>query len=115
MSNVDDFLNRLLRGPGVLFLGQQYSSLSRGLDPFLDEVQRKFGAQERGYRGLLTIGQDNPVEDTLSWMAERCRRLTPPESLETIAGFPWNSVFSSVVDTIWARPFTNEWRDTQPI
>jgi hypothetical protein len=47
-------------------------------------------------------------------MEERCRRLTPPESLQTLTPYPWSGTYTSAIDSIWPQVLRNSWRDLQP-
>jgi len=117
MNELQDFFNKLNGGPAVLFLGQNYLRLDTGGDPFLAEIQAKFGGSATGAAyDLLFEGIANQSGDSaLAWMTERCRRLLSPEWLRTVAGYQWSSVYSSAIDTIWLSAFRNEWRDIWPI
>ena len=57
-----------------------------------------------------------PTESpSLSWMSERCRRLSPSLWLQSVTEFAWNGVVSSAIDPIWLSAFRNEWRQVAPI
>ena len=117
MSDLQEFWNQLNTGPAVLFLGQDYLRLETGTDPLLFELQKRFGSSTEGqcYNLLLEISASQSSDAALTWMFERCRRLSPPEWLQSIARFPWNSVFSSAMDPLWLRAFRNEWREVASI
>ena len=117
MSDLREFWDQLNKGPATLFLGQNYLRVETGTDPLLVEVQSRFGGTTtRPSYSLLLDGTANQSADAaFTWMFERCRRLSPPEWLQSIAGFPWNSVFSSAIDPIWLQAFRNEWREVAPV
>lgn len=117
MPSLDAFWEQLNRGPAILFLGQAYLASETGTDPLLLEVQRQFGGlpTRPSYDQLLKSTADQSGEAALTWLSERCRRLSPPEWLTSIAKFPWSSVFSSAIDPLWLPPFRNEWREVAPI
>ena len=55
-QNFDHFYRSLQRGPAFLFLGQAYLGAETGVDPFLSELLRKFGATpdiSSHYRAIL--------------------------------------------------------------
>ena len=117
MSNLQEFWRQLHQGPAVLFLGQDYLRVETGTDPLLAEAQGKFGGTKAtpDYNLLLDSTASQSPDAALTWMSECCRRLSPPEWLQSIAGFPWNSVFSSAIDPIWLQAFRNGWREVAPI
>lgn len=113
---LEQFLRQLAKGPTILFLGQRTLALGSGTDPFLHQIGEKYaeGTLEN-YSSLLEIELQDPPETILAWMDERCRRLTPPAQLDQIAAFPWSSVLTSAIDTVWAKAFRRPWRELQPI
>lgn len=118
MSELQDFWSRLNRGPAVLFLGQGYLKIETGTDPLLAEIEREFGSsagQSGTYSVLHDIGASQGSPSFLAWVAERCRRLSPPQWLRSVAEFPWNAVYTSAIDTVWLGAFRNEWRQMAPI
>ena len=117
MSDLREFWDHLNKGPATLFLGQNYLRIETGTDPLLVEIQSRFGGSiTRPSYNLLLDGSANQSADVaFTWMFELCRRLSPPEWLQSIAGFPWNSVLSSAIDPIWLQVFRNEWREVAPI
>ena len=117
MSDLQDFWERLNKGPAVLFLGQDYLRSDTGTDPLLLEVESRFGGSPTtpSYNQLLESTAIQSGDAALDWMSERCRRLSPPEWLQSIAAFPWSSVFSSAIDPIWLPTFRNGWRDVASI
>ena len=117
MADLREFWDQLNKGPATLFLGQNYLRVDTGTDPLLVEIQNRFGgATTRPSYDLLLNGNANQSTDAaLTWIFERCRRLSPPEWLQSVAGFPWNSVFSSAIDPVWLQAFRNEWREVAPI
>ena len=117
MANSETFLQMLNNGPAILFLGQDYLRAETGTDPLLAQMVSHFGAPEppRKY-DLLWTGLKGQSSDTLvTWMSERCRRLSPPQWLKSVSSFAWNGVVSSAIDPIWLSAFRNDWRDVAPI
>jgi hypothetical protein len=113
---LEQFLRQLAKGPTILFLGQRTLALGSGTDPFLHQIGEKYaGGTLENYFSLLEIELQDRAETILAWMDERCRRLTPPAQLDQIAAFPWSSVLTSAVDTVWAKAFRQPWRELQPI
>jgi hypothetical protein len=113
-----DFVARLTNRPAFLFLGQAYLGLGSNSDPFFTEVARKYAGGATAvdsYSKLVRAWSIENAEEALSWMDERCRRITLPASLDVIAGLQWSGVLSSAIDSIWPRAFRNEWRQIQPI
>ena len=100
-----------------MFLGQEYLQIETGSDPLLLQLQNEFGvANADPNYNLLWEGNASASDDaTLTWMSERCRRISCPEWLQLVATFPWNSVFSSAIDSIWMPVFRNQWREVSPI
>ncbi|MEN6293567.1 MAG: hypothetical protein ABFD07_16330, partial [Methanobacterium sp.] len=120
MHATDDDLYLLLKkGPAILFLGQDYLRLESGSDPFLSEIIRKYGpnfsSKSSQYNLIFESNAQNSVEFSLSWMHERCNRITPPQWLNIVAEYSWNSVYTSAIDIIWQTVFRNEWRELHPI
>ena|GEM_PF-1009149 len=116
--STERFIERLTRGPAVLFLGQKYLARESGVDEFLFQLRRKYGdgSAGRGYWdlfGFQALQLDR--ESALAWMYELAERITVPPWLSLVAGFPWNTVCSSAVESTWERPFRTEWRRTQPV
>ncbi len=111
-----DFLSQLGRGPAVLLLGQRHLTMESGHDPLLAQIAKKYGAGPlTSYTGLLELGLASAAESALAWMDERCQRLSPAEGTETLAEYPWSSVVTSAIDTIWPRAFRRSWREIQPV
>ena len=117
MVNMQNFWEQLNRGPAVLFLGQDYLRSETGSDPLLREVRGRFGGSDEssGYRLLFEGTANESGDSALAWMSERCRRLSPPEWVQSVAAFPWNSVFSSAIDPLWHPAFRNDWREVAPV
>jgi hypothetical protein len=112
---LEQFLRQLAKGPTILFLGQRTLALGSGTDAFLHQIGEKYaGGTVENYSSLLEVEFQDP-ETILAWMDERCRRLTPPAQLDQIAAFPWSSVLTSAIDTVWAKAFRQPWRELQPI
>ncbi len=119
MSDESDRLYSSLKsGPAFLFLGQDYLRLESGKDPFLSEILRKFNphAEKKDdyYQIIDSIASDS-IDSSLSWMQERCNRLSPPSGLKTISKYAWNGIYTSAIDSIWQNEFRLEWRSLQPI
>ena len=113
-----EFVERLNRGPAVLFLGQGYLSLETGADSYLHEILRKFGPaglEEESYFSLLDGTMANSPDVSLAWMDERCRRLSTPDWLNSVSRYAWSAVYSSAFDSIWQNTFRSEWREVHPI
>jgi hypothetical protein len=117
-TELEDFYGRLKRGPAFLFLGQDYLRLESGLDSFLSEVIRKYGAavgENPTYHEILDSRAAKSPESALAWMEERCRRLSVPDWLKIIASYPWSAVYTSAIDSIWPASFRTSWREIQPM
>lgn len=112
--NSDAILQRLGKGPAVLFLGQRYLALDSGSDPLLAEILRKYPASASNLKGFFPVlesGIGEAGDSALAWIDERCKRLSPPEGLRLASGFAWSGVFSSAIDSIWPSCFRTAWRD----
>jgi len=99
-------------------LGQRTLRLASDRDPFLAEAIHKYGAHTTDppeYRHLLEGGAQDSPETALAWMQERCDRLPIPEHLRVIGQFAWSGVYTSAIDTLWLKAFSQPWRQTQPI
>jgi hypothetical protein len=109
----------LTQGPAFLLLGQKYLALESGTDGLLSEVAKKYvGASHRAtatYDSILDTQASAAVEASLAWIEERCRRISPPDWLVTIADFPWSGVVTSAIDTVWWSAFRRPWRELQPL
>ena len=117
MPNLQEFWERLNKGPAILFLGQDYLRFETGTDPLLLEVESKFGGLPTtpSYHQLLESTASQADTAAIIWISERCRRLSPPDWLEAVSSFPWNSIFASAIDPIWLSVFRNEWREVAAI
>ena len=117
MSNLDTFVQRLNRGPAVLFLGQDYLKMETGTNPLLTKIRDRFGnaTARDAYELIWECAVHDDSDAFLSWVSECCRRLSPPEWLQTVADFAWNGVVSSAIDPIWLAAFRNNWREVAPI
>lgn len=111
----DRFLDRMSRGPAVLFLGQRALALDTGEDPFLEQVGRKFGVPATTYEAIWQRQAAADGETLSAWLDERCGRIAPPEGLVQVAGYAWSAVFTSAVDTVSIRAFRAPWRALQPV
>ncbi len=114
-----ELVERLKKGPAVLFLGQRYLALESGSDSLLKEVLRKYppplNNQTTGYSQILNRNFENAGKSGLAWADELCKKFSPPEWLKTVSSYPWNAVFASSIDSIWPACFRNEWRVISPI
>ena len=117
MTDLYGFWQQLSRGPAVLFLGQAYLGSESAADPLLLELQKRYGGSSTSpkYNQLWESVEGQSSEAALTWMSELCRRLPSPQWLQSVANFPWNSVFSSAIDPIWLTTFRNEFREVAPI
>ena len=118
MINQSDLFDKLNRGPAFLLLGQKYLKIETGTDPFLTEIVRKYGENTQEsitYQQLFGGQASISIESSLAWMQERCKRLTVPEWLGTVASFAWNGVYTSAIDVIWQNAFKSHWREIEPI
>ena len=114
----DDFYRSLQRGPAFLLLGQAYLGAETGVDPFLSELLRKFGATSdisSHYRALLESEAGISPEASLAWMDELCRRISTPDWLKTVASYSWSGVYASAIDSVWPTEFRTSWRDVYPL
>ena len=108
----------LKRGPAFLFLGQDYLRLESGADSFLSEVLRKYGQEDDHsprYSQIFDGEAQKSIDISLAWMRERCKRLSVPQWLKTVASFNWSGVYTSAIDTIWLKSFESEWRELEPL
>ena len=108
----------LKRGPAFLFLGQDYLRLESGADAFLSEVVRKYGPENDvspHYNQIFQGEAQKSINSSLAWMQERCKRLSVPQWMKTVANFSWSGVYTSAIDTIWLRDFNSEWRELEPL
>jgi len=113
-----DLYERLKQGPSLLFLGQESLSLETGVDPFLAEIIRKYGAGNNntiGYYNILGNEGSKSIESTLAWMQEKCRHLSVPLWMQTVAEFAWSGIYTTAIDVIWQRAFVASWREIEPI
>ena len=116
MDTLGSFFSRIKDGPAVLFLGQKYLSLGTGFDPFLSEFRRKYGGEgEQDYFAILSSTAVDALDSSLPWLDELSRRISAPEWLKKIAQFPWSSVYSSAIDSMWVNVFRTPWRTLQPV
>ncbi len=118
MSSQQDLATRLVHGPAILLLGQNYLKLESGEDLFLTGIMKKFDgsvASSAFYDDLLSSSAQTAPENALAWMHTLSDRLSIPAWLQTVSEFAWSSVFSSAIDTIWSRALRKEWRDIYPV
>lgn len=118
LDPVQDFLERLGKGPSFIFIGQRYLSLETGVDPLLAEILRKYSqAATRGstYFGIFEGSAAEAKETALDWIEGRCRRIEPPTWLSLVSQFPWSGFYTSAIDSIWQPCLRNEWRELQPV
>jgi hypothetical protein len=111
----DELYAKLKSGPAVLFLGQRYLQLESDKDFFLAEILRKYGkdVDPRHYSRIFEGDAHHSIEVSLAWMQERCERLSEPQWLKTVSEFPWNSFYTSAIDTVMLNPLRSEWRELQ--
>ena len=117
-QNFDAFYRSLQRGPAFLLLGQAYLGAETGVDPFLSELLRKFGATpdiSSHYRAILGSEAGVSPEASLAWMDELCRRISTPDWLKTVASYSWSGVYASAIDSVWPTEFRTSWRDVYPL
>src|SRR6266404_761740 len=104
------------QGPAVLFLGQNYLRLESGTDPLLTEIVRKYGKLESpglSYGEILGGDAAKLPETAVAWMHQRAELISVPKWLEVVAKFPWSNLYTSAVDSVWARSFRVNWRELQ--
>ena len=118
-ESLEDFAKRIAEGPAFLLMGQRYLALEDGTDAFLSELVRKFRASDEAalhsYDDVLDSAAAEDPESSLSWMEDRCRRLSLPEWTGVVSDFPWSGVYTSAIDTIWWSAFRKPWRELQPL
>lgn len=115
-----NLIEKLKKGPNVLFLGQKYLTLETGSDNFLLDVLKKFTLTEdkqQGYSQILQLPNvtESDQGNILSWMSNRSEKIGVPDWLKKVGGIAWGHVFSSAIDTVWIRSFRNDWREVHPI
>jgi hypothetical protein len=118
LNDDDRVFERLQQGPAFLFLGQDYLRIETGQDPLLSEVTRKFGPHSATTPSYYTIFDGQAAEQAeaaLSWMDERCKRLSPPDWLHSVSQFGWSGVYTSAIDSSLLGVFRSAWREVQPI
>lgn len=116
-SKLESFWQKLNNGPSVLFLGQRHLWIETESDPLLGQITNRFGGGDdtADYGQILRGSAYLDSDAALAWMSERARVLSTPDWLTRVAGFAWNGVISSAVDTIWMSAFRNAWREVAPI
>jgi hypothetical protein len=104
----------MLQGPAVLLLGQNYLRLETGVDPLLNEILRKYGKPNTvgvTYREIFESDVAKSPEVAVAWMQQRSELISIPKWLEVVAKFPWSNLYTSAIDSVWARAFRVEWRE----
>lgn len=110
--------DRLKQGPSFLFLGQDYLRIETGEDPLLCEIIRKYGPQSVEAPNYYCLFEGDAAQHrdvALAWMDERCKRLSVPDWLQTVAQFAWSGIYTSSIDSILLAAFRSAWREVQPI
>lgn len=114
-----ELYDQLKQGPVFLFLGQDYLRLTDGVDPFLQEVLKKYAPdsnEQSRYTEILDLGLDASHNTALPWMYNRGMRLDIPEWLKVLSEFTWNGVYTSAIDELWLRALrATKWRQTELI
>lgn len=110
-------LEKLIKGPTVLLLGQDYLSIGGNENNFLQQIFKKYSNKtnhsEINYNTLLKLGLDKNYEDFCSWVSKLGQFVHPPSQISRIASIPWSAVYSSAVDPIVDTLFETDWRTTQ--
>jgi hypothetical protein len=114
MNDFSQTYEKLQRGPAFLFLGQNYLRLETGRDPLLETISKNYNNRDTPFDtygkmlDALDIAEDeNQIIEFLGWVYERCNRFAIPEWMKIVAGFQWNGIFSSAIDTVWERAIRN--------
>jgi len=118
VTDDQDFLERLSRGPAGLILGQRHLALGSSTDPLLAVIGRKLSLPDNGmhsYDSLLISAARADSAGFLDWLDTKSRALAVSEQLKTIAQYAWISVSSSAIDSLWADTFQSWWREVQKI
>lgn len=121
MDLLAELRERLPVGPAFLFLGQGYLAAEGALQELLRLGHIKFGGaatsepDEPSLRDLFAWARSTNHDDLRAWLRIQFDRLAPPESLQVIASYHWNGVYTSSIDLAVARAFRNEWREVQPV
>lgn len=112
-GSTQEFLSRLAKGPVFLFLGQASAEprFDEGASPGSEAGRLKPDATS-----LLAIGEATDDEVVASYEAlEQAASSKPPSDwLKEIAGFPWNGVFTTRIDSAVAAAFEASWRRVVP-
>jgi hypothetical protein len=98
-------------GPAVLFLGQNTLLHYAGEDLFLSTCKERFGlAGKVTYKALLERWQKEDPVQLGSILHNISMRIAVPESLESVAALPWNTVLTSCFHDVIERALHAEWR-----
>lgn len=112
-----NLIEKLKNCPSYLFLGQNYSKHSYGVDPLLESINSHFfkDIENCNYDLYLKIKKDYAVETALSWIQNRARKISGGDYLKKVSMINWNGIFTSSVDSIVENSLKNEWRNTQSV
>ncbi|MEU0266632.1 hypothetical protein [Nocardioides sp. NPDC006303] len=91
-------------------------ALESGSDPVRQLVASKYGPGEgAGYDQILVDDFTSQIEAAVHWLDRQSSGLPQPPSLQTVASFPWSSLYTSAVDSTWIEAFRTDWRQLRPI
>jgi hypothetical protein len=113
-GSTQELLSRLAKGPAFLFLGQSSIALSSAAGVPSSSNESEGGEGEAAH--LPAIGDEADDAVVAFYEAtERAMRSTPaPEWLKELAGFPWNGVFTTRIDSALGVAFDASWRRVVP-
>ncbi|ROH87517.1 hypothetical protein EGI15_21085 [Chryseobacterium cucumeris] len=118
----EEIIKKIENGPAVLLVGQKYLSLTSKKNSLLEKIVSKFQRNDipienniLNYDLLLKLGLNNKYEAASTWIENLCNNISVPEWLERISRVSWSSVYTTSIDTIVDRAFSNEWRKVQPV
>lgn len=112
-----DTLEKLIKGPIILLLGQNYLSMGVSDNNFLKQILKKYSSTpsdyESNYDSLLKLGLEKNIDEVSSWIGKLAQFIHASPQITRIVSIPWSSVFTSAIDPIVDTLFDTDWRTVQ--
>lgn len=112
-SSTRELIERLAVGPSFLLLGQALFQVD-GRDPVLASAADSAGVDAQSFTDLLAV-DPSKRERLFDTLANVGRSAALPSWLAPLSSFPWNGVYTSLIDNRVARALEAEWRRVVPM
>lgn len=113
-------IEKIINGPMMLFLGQDYLTHENGQNAFLTALSKKYGdvippLEMSNCNDLLKLRITESRNSVSSWTALLSKNITIPSKLNRLVDIAWASVYTSAIDSVIDHTLKTSWRKIQPV